>query len=207
MRNFEILTAVAASFCLAGLAHADAPNYKFIDLLGSNGELDFSVTGLGAADIDQDGGGLEVSYSFLDDRLWVFGSYSDVSGDEAAVTLGVETTRIGTGWIFKPVEKATVDVSLLYREDKLSFLSSSGTTDGFGLAVGARGTVFNRFEVFGRVGYLDGDYEGALTIDLGVLYNIGERWAFSVSFERLDIDDQGVGIELNQTKIGVRVKF
>ena len=62
-------------------------------------------------------------------------------------------------------------------------------------------------EMFARLGYLEGDYEGAFTADLGVVFNIGKRFGIPITYEWLDVDDQGVGLNLSQVQIGARINF
>ncbi len=190
-----------------GIANADIPNYKYAELSYGTGELDLSITGEGSVDIDQDGFQIEGSYSFLEDQLWVFGSYADVDGSESGVKVGVETTRLGAGWIFTASDNATIDVSVLYRDDDFEIDGESVDGNGLGVAVGGRLNASELIEVYGRLGYLSSDYEGAWTIDVGGVFNINERFALTLSAEYFDFDDDGLGLELIQLQAGVRVKF
>ncbi len=204
---FFTVASCAIGMCISSLAIADAPNYTFVELAYSTGDLDVSVGGIGSVDIDEDGVELEGSVSLLDDRLWLVGSYTDLSGDEAGIDLDVETIGLGVGWIFKPGEATTIDASVIYREDELSAIGLSGDVSGPGVAVGVRSNVSDLIEIFGRLGYLEDDYEGAITADLGLVFNINERWGITAAYEWLDVDDQGVEVELTQFQIGGRVKF
>ena len=188
-------------------AAAATPSYKYAEVAYSTGSLDIDVSGLGSVDIDEDGFELEGSFSFLEDQFWVTAFYSDLSGDEQGVDLDIESLGLGLGWIFKVTDTTSVDASLIYREDELSALGDSADVDGIGIAVGARSNVTDMFEVFGRVGYLEGDYEGGFTLDFGGVVNINERFAVSISYELLNADDEGVEIELGQFQLGGRVKF
>ncbi len=190
-----------------GIANADIPNYKYAELSYGTGELDLGIFGE-SADIDQDGFQIEGSYSFLEDQLWVFGSYADVDGSEPGVKVGVETTRLGAGWIFSASDSVSVDVSALYRKDDLSVSGlGSEDIDGLGIAVGGRANLSDLIELYGRLGYLSSDYEGAWTVDLGAVWNINERFALTLSAEYFDFDDDGVELELTQFLVGARVKF
>ena len=188
------------------MSAAEAPNYQYIELAYGSADVDVDVSGLGSADIDQDGYELEGSYSFFDDRLWLLGSYTDLSGEEAGVDLDVETISFGIGSVFKLSDSATIDASVIYREDEFSALGTSADADGAGVAVGTRLNA-GILEIFGRLGYLEGDYEGSLLVDIGVLFNIGEHFGISGSYELLDVNEQGVDIQFSQLQLGGRFQF
>lgn len=196
-------------FCLLFVgeqAAAAVPNYKYAELAYGTGDLDISVSGLGSVDIDQDGFELEGSFS-LEDLLWIFGSYADISGDEQGVDLDIETIGLGLGVIFQPGESTTIDVAVIFRKDEASSLGLSADVEGLGAAAGVRSNITPRFELFGRLGYLSEEYEGAIVADLGAVWNINDRFGISASYERLESDEQGVDIQLNQFQLGGRVKF
>jgi len=201
-----LLPLLAAGFA-GGAAATELPNYRYAELAYSTGEVDIGVDNLGDVDIDQDGFELEGSFSFLDDRLWVYGSYSDVSGDEAGVDFDIETGTVGVGAIIPLADAATADFSVLYRTDELSALGLSDDVDGIGIAAGVRGNLNEIVELFGRIGYLAQDYEGALLLDLGGVVNINELFGITISYELLSADDDGVDLDLGQLQVGARLKF
>ncbi len=187
-------------------AAAAVPGYNYAELAYGTGDLDISVSGLGSVDIDQDGFELEGSFS-LEDLLWIFASYADLSGDEQGVDLDIETVGLGLGVIFKPGESTAIDVSVIFRKDEVSALGLPADVEGLGAAAGVRANITPRFELFGRLGYLSEDYEGAIIADLGAIWNINDRFGISASYERLEYDEQGVELQLNQFQLGARVKF
>ena len=207
-RTFVAPMLLAGSFLLGSLAaYADTPSYRYAELVYSTGDLDISVDGLGSVDIDQDGFELDGSFSFLDDRFWVFGSYSDLSGDESGVDFDIETGTVGGGFILPFGGNASADFSLFYRTDELSALGLSDDVDGIGFAAGVRGNVADPLELYGRLGYLTGDYEGGFVFDAGGVISLTELFAITVSYELLSADDEGVDIDLGQFQIGARLTF
>lgn len=205
---------VLSSCALSGLlllgtmsAFAETPSYRYAELVYSTGELEVSVDGLGSEDIDQDGFELDGSFSLLDDRLWIFGSYSDLSGDVSGIDFDIETLTLGGGYILPVGENAAADFSVLYRTDDLSVLGLSDDAAGLGFAAGIRGNIAEPVELYGRLGYLTGDYEGGFLLDAGGIISVTELFAISISYELLSADDEGVDLDLGQFQIGARIKF
>ena len=195
-------------FLLGGIAaQADTPSYRYAELVYSTGELDVSVDNLGSESIDQDGFELDGSFSFLDDRLWVFGSYSDLSGDESGIDIDIKTGTVGGGFILPFGANAAADFSVFYRTDELSALGLSDDIDGVGFGAGVRGNVAEPLELYGRLGYLTGDYEGGFVFDAGGVISLTELFAITVSYELLSADDEGVDLDLGQFQIGARLTF
>ena len=208
MKNLAITVAAVMGILAFTMVNADVPNYKYAEFAYGTGELELTVQGVGSADVDEDGFEIEGSYSFIDNRLWLFGSYTDLSGDEAGGDIDWETTEVGVGLIFSENDTTAIDVAVRRREDKLS-VSGAGSDDiaGVGASLGIRSNVSDTAELFARIGFLEGDYKGSATLDLGAVYNITDSFALSLSYEWLDYDDEGIELELSQIQLGARMKF
>jgi len=208
--KFSIML-LAGLFAFAGAVGAATPNYKYAEVAYGTGDLELALSGVGSADIDQDGFEIEGSYAFIDEQLWLYASYADLSGDEAGLDIDVETLELAAGWIFGISDTTSIDLSARYREDALSvsdgFDSESVDVDGLGVAIGVRSNITEMIEIYGRLGYFESDYEGALTYDIGAVFSVTDLIAISVSYEGLDFDDDGVDLELSQLQAGFRVKF
>ena len=196
-----------ALLLMAGPAAAAPPNYRYLEIGYGAANFDIGVSGLGSVKADQDGYGVDASFSFFDDRVWIFGSYIDASGDVEGVDLDTERIGLGLGGIFPAGGSATIDVALIYRQDKLAAVGITDDIDGLGAAVGIRGNVLRVLELFGRVGYLDGDYEGAGLWEAGAVWNITDLFGISAGYERLIVDDAGINATLDQYQVGARIKF
>ncbi len=199
--------ALLAAMQFSTLASAATPSYRYAEAAYSTGDLDLTVSGVGSVEFDEDGFEIEGSFSLIDNQLWLVGSYSDLSGDEFGIDLDIETIGLGVGWIFQAGPTTSIDTSVIYREDELSTLGVADDVDGVGVAAGVRSNITELVELFGRIGYLEGDYEGGILADLGIVFNVTEQFGFSGSYEWLEADDEGVELELSQFQFGARFKF
>ncbi len=205
MRSYIAVIAVLIS----GLAFA-GPNYDFVELTYGTGDLDIGISGLGSADIDQDGFKIEGNVAATENIL-VRGSFSALSGDEAGVDLDIDTIVLGAGWIFPVNDDTGIDVGLEYRTDDLKVSdgidSVSDDIDGVGLAAGITSAVGENINLSARLSYLESDYEGAFVIDLSGTYFVSDNVGITLGVERLDADDDGVDLELTQIQLGARMRF
>jgi hypothetical protein len=226
MFNRCISVVVAALLFLPGFASAEVPNYKYFEASFVTGEADAD----GIADFDQDGFRLDLSGTLLDDRLWLFSSYTKTDGDEGVnLTLGeglefngkvdvdVGSFQAGAGYILELFGNTTVDFSARYRQDDFDIEASLGgggsvtipsdEAKGFGVAVGVRSNIFEFLEIFARVGALSGDYDNTPTVDLGATWNIGELFGITAAYEYVDVGDKDFETELTSFRIGARARF
>lgn len=199
----------AAALALPGMAFA-GPNYNFVELSYGTGEYDFSVSGLGSADIDQDGFKLEGSIAATENLL-LRGSFAALDGDESGIDLETDTIVLGASWIFPINEQTGIDAGLEYRTDDLTLKDSSSSisddASGAGISVGITSAATDNLNLSARLSYLGSDYDGAYTLDLSGTYFINDRVGISLGLERLDADDDGVSLELNQVQLGIRARF
>ena len=200
---------IAATLSLPGLAIA-APNYNFAEISYGTGELDIGISGLGSEDIDQDGFKIEGSVAATENLL-LRGSFSALDGDESGVRLDTDTFLVGAGWILPISDNTGIDVGLEYRTDDLKVSafgdSASDDVDGLGISAAITSSVTENINLSARLAYLASDYEGAYSLDLSGTYFVSDTVGISLGLERLDADDDGVSIELNQVQLGVRFKF
>ena len=129
-----------------------------------------------------------------------------------AVNWDTDTLKAGAGWIFPVTEQTSIDLSAQLRQDDVKvsaggFASESDDLNGYGAAVGFRSNLTDGLELFGRLGYLDGDYEGAVTADIGILISFTDNIGLSISYDYLDFDDRGAELELSLAQLGARWQF
>jgi hypothetical protein len=207
MSTKYFLGILISGFCLIATSTIAAPNYNYLEVSFSTGELELGVDGIGSADIDQDGFKLDGSVA-AGESVLLRASYAALSGDESGVDIDVDTTIIGAGWILPVSDSTGVDLGLVYRKDDLDLSGfGSGDVDGAGLSAGIRSNVSDNLELAARLSYLGSDYDGAYSIDLSGTYHFSDTFGASLGLEYLDVSDEGVDVELSQILLGLRWSF
>ncbi|HEX7029604.1 MAG TPA: outer membrane beta-barrel protein [Gammaproteobacteria bacterium] len=182
MNKNVIAAAAAALFLPAGAIAADGA-------FAADKNLSYTYGQFGYSDRDFDGpsaDGFDIEGSYeVTDMVFVFGSYSDLSGDfdSSALTFGAGAA-IGL--------TDTVD-----GYGKVAFIDSEiGPVDdsGLGLEFGVRSMIADKIELFGDLQYVDIYDDTDTILELGGRYWMQDNLGFSVSYQ--DGDFTGSGITL-----------
>jgi len=207
MRKKYISGMLLSGLCLMASSTIAAPNYNYLEVSFSTGELELGVDGIGSEAIDQDGFKLDGSIA-AGESVLLRASYAVLLGDDRGLDIDVDTTIIGAGWILPVSDSTGVDLGLVYRKDNLD-VSAIGSADinGAGLSAGIRSNVSDNLELAARLSYLGSDYDGAYSIDLSGTYNFSDTLGASLGLEYLDVSDEGVNVELSQILLGIRWSF
>ena len=59
----------------------------------------------------------------------------------------------------------------------------------------------------GQLLYYFGDYDGSFHYDLGGAWNVNERFAVTVGFEKREVGDTSPSVKLEQIYVGGRLNF
>ncbi|MDP6435660.1 MAG: hypothetical protein QF790_03505 [Gammaproteobacteria bacterium] len=202
-KSIAVTAGVVALF--SSSAMAELPNYNYLEIAISGGdvegtELPDSRIDIGGYDIE---GSLVVSDSILLQAA-VTGLEEDISGPD----LEIDTFEISIGTIKEVGENTTFDLSFQYRDDEAE-LEGFGKVDFDGpvLLIGLRSNVTDSLEVYGRLGYLLGNYEGGTSTDLGLVWNFSDAFAATFSYEVTDVDDDDLEYQVDQWQLGARWNF
>jgi hypothetical protein len=195
------------------------PNYKFAEL-----DYVYAVANVDSDDLSTkqnnddyyvpEGLKLQGSWVFEDEWL-VRGSYYTGSGEWKS-TNDVDTSSmlISAGWLPQTEDTTGIDLSLDYRSDSYELDRSKNNFDedisGPGLSVGVRTAPFDNVEFGVRLGWYQGDYEGAIGFTLNAAYNFADNWGVNLFWDRMkadSMDEPLSGYELNQYGVGGRYYF
>jgi hypothetical protein len=224
----KIITAFVAaplSMLIATATFADdevqRPNYTYVELDYVYANLDISSDEL-ADNINSDSfhisKGLALKGSVvLVEQLLLRASYYGGDGTWKD-TLDVDVTSgvASVGWLAPTTDATGIDVSLEYRKDDIEIKqkSSSNKDDedisGAGISFGVRANPTRAIEVGARVGWYEGDWDGAIGFNLNAAWNIGDHWGVNVSWDRIDSDVKGDELsnyKLDQYALGGRFYF
>lgn len=207
-RSLAALAGVVALF--SGSAIAETPNYNYLELSFSGGDVE--GTELPDSSIDIGGGELEGSI-VIGDSLLLMGEFSALSEDLGGLggstgDLDIDTFAVSIGIIREVGDNSALDLSFQYRDDEAE-VDDLGEVefDGPALLIGIRSNITDSLEVYGRLGYLLGNYEGGTSTDLGVVWNFSDAFAATFAYEVSDVDDDDLEYQLDQWQLGVRWKF
>ena len=197
------------------------PNYKYVELDYVYGTSDISSDDL-SDQINKDtfylpeGLALKGSYVFVE-QLLVRGSYYVGSGEwKKTADVDQQSALLGVSWLAPTTDATGIDVGLDYRADKVELKKKStgakGDSDikGFGISFGVRAAPIKQLELGARVGWYEGDFDGAIGFALNVAWNIGDRWGVNASWDSIDADVNNSELnkyELNQFALGGRFYF
>jgi hypothetical protein len=156
----------------------------------------------------------------LFEQLLLRGSYYIGEGGgrkdvDSEVTSGV----VSVGWLIPtPDDDAVaIDISLDYRTDNVELKGADlaqGKFDedisGPGVSFGVRSAPTENTEFGVRVGWYQGDFDGAAAVNLNFGYNIGDQWGVNVYWDWIDADTSTARMpeyELSQFGVGGRFYF
>jgi hypothetical protein len=225
-RSTKIIAALVAApltLLIAGTATAaddiPRPSYKFVEVDYVYGTADVKSDQLSSqANKDtwnfSEGIALKASYVFVE-QLLVRGSYYAGSGEwKKTADVDASSGLIGISWLAPTTDATGIDVGLDYRADNIQFKNSNKNFDedieGVGFSFGVRAAPSKNTEFGARVGWYEGDYEGAIGFNINAAWNINESWGITAYWDNIDADvnkDTLTSYELNQFGIGGRFYF
>ena len=195
------------------------PSYKFVELDYVYGDANVTSDQLPAqANKDTwnfgEGVALKASYVFVE-QLLLRGSYYTGSGEwKKSADVDASSLLLGIGWLAPTTDATGIDISLDYRADNVQFKNTNNNfdedIDGLGVSFGVRAAPAKNLELGARVGWYEGDYEGAIGFNLNFAWNINDRWGINASWDRIDADvntNEISNYELNQYALGGRFYF
>jgi len=194
------------------------PNYTYVELDYVYGTADVEAASL-SDQANKDtwnlSEGLALKGSIvLVEQLLLRASYYSGKG-EWKKSSDVEATSglVSVGWLAPTTDATGIDISLDYRTDNVEFKKNNKLDediDGVGISFGVRAAPTKSTEIGARVGWYEGDWDGAIGFSLNFAWNFGDRWGINASWDRIDSDVDGDKLdnyELNQYALGGRFYF
>jgi len=174
---------------LGAQAMADDLGYSYIE--GGYQRIDVD-TGAGFGNVDGDGIGIGFSFDVAD-NWYILGAYG-----RASLDFGVDfdETELGVGYHAPLADRLDIFATVSYLRAEFSdTVFGSFDDDGYGIAVGMRGLVADRFDLTGSIGYSDfgGGSDGTAFSAAG-LYNFTDNFAAGIvlAFDE-DVTTYGIG--------------
>lgn len=133
-------------------------------------------------------------------------SYQDVTNDDAGFDVSLDETVLGLGYRHALSDSADLNAELSYVNLGVGVEGfGSDDSDGYRVAVGARGMLAPNFEgnikgYYTEISDLDGGEFGA---QIGGVYHFNQTWGVVGSFDHTKLLDEGINI----WHIGVRASF
>lgn len=186
--KLKIASALIASAALLPVAaQAQSPSYSYLDLAYVWTDVD-GVRGTA------DGFALRGSFE-LTDSVFMFAGYSE----QMLSDFDFETYSIGAGYAWSIAPNMDLYGKISYVKAEVDGLGFSGDDDGYGVGVGIRSFVTDRFELEGSIDYVDLSDSGDDTS-----FGIAARWYFTPQFAvgaeaalSDDANSYGIGVRWN----------
>lgn len=177
----------ALALALATPVLAEAPSYNYATLSWQSADLDDDF-------FDVDGDGFGISGSFEIGQNWhVVGGYSSI-GFDFGVDLNV--LEVGAGWHNDISPNASFYANALWVNAEVE-ASGFGSADesGFGVDIGLRGNIGDRFELEAGLGYRDlGDGADGTSFGGAGWYKFNDQFAVGLGIEiDEDVNSYGIG--------------
>jgi hypothetical protein len=191
-------------------AYAEGISYSYAELnYIADEDVDFSVSGIGSADDNDDGWNFNGSFA-IDDTFFLNGSYSDVSidnFDSSGIDVDVNTFNLGIGGRNRISDMLDVFGVLSYEDFELDTSAGDVDEDGFGIAGGLRGKLSDAFELNGQIKYTDISDADGWGFKLGALYAFTPNWAFNADYSTSELEGGGADIDYDDIRVGLRYIF
>jgi hypothetical protein len=224
-KTIAALAAVPLTLLIATATFAadenQRPNYTYVELDYVYGGVDIESDDLPDS-INEDtfhiSKGLALKGSVvLVEQLLLRASYYGGDGTwKDSLDVDVTSGVASVGWLAPTTDATGIDISLDYRKDDIDIKQKSsgdkGDEDisGAGISFGVRAAPTKSTEIGARVGWYEGDWDGAIGFSLNFAWNFSDRWGINASWDRIDSDVDGDKLdnyELNQYAIGGRFYF
>jgi len=164
--KLKIASAVAATLALLPLAaQSEGISYTYV-------EAAYVETDIDGISSNADGYALRGSIG-ITDNVFMFAGYAD----QSISSFDIETYNVGAGYAWPISSRTDLYGKVSYVKAEASGFGLSVDDDGFGLGIGVRHLVSDRFELEAAVNYVDLSDSGDDTA-LG----IGARWHFTSQF-------------------------
>jgi len=170
-------------------AFADGLSYNYIELGYQNAELDDDF---GGTSVDGDGYGIRGSYE-VGESWFIAASYGTLDFDFG---VDLDQLAIGGGYHTALSDRTDVFAALSYISAEVSASGfDSLDEDGYGVVVGLRGLVSDKFELSGQVAYSDlGGGADGTAFGAGAHYHLTDNFALGLEVEiEEDVTLYGVG--------------
>ena len=138
---------------------------------------------------------LIISHDGIGDALFDTDIEDDISALAAGLTFELPRTQL-YGLIRVRQDQLRARSAFFDEEDDLTF---------FGVEVGGRVNLTDRFEINGNVGVPSSD-EGS-SFGIGAQYFITDHLGVTANFRRIEAEDSGIEAEFDTTSIGLRWSF
>lgn len=196
MKNALALAVLLAAAPLA--AQADGLKYSYVEGGYFNADIDTT-----------DGDGFQLRGSAqVHNNVYLFGAYGSASADEANIDL--TDTQFGAGfrWGVSPQTDLLAEVSQV--RQKIEVAGLSDTYSGLRVGAGVRGRLAESVEGWAKVNFTGGDFDSAVSGQLGVQYNFTPTWGALFELEKGETGQDELSTESHDyTKylVGVRASF
>ena len=204
-----LISVICGLACLATtqIVLAKTPSFTYVEAeFITSGNFEVSANDI-SIDVDTDGfavtGSLELGIFFVQasrfelsgDALFDTAIEDDISALAAGVTFELPRTQL-YGLIRVRQDQLRARSAFFDEEDDLTF---------FGVEVGGRVNLTDRFEINGNVGVPSSD-EGS-SFGIGAQYFITDHLGVTANFRRIEAEDSGIEAEFDTTSIGLRWSF
>jgi hypothetical protein len=191
MRKSVALPAIAA-LALAGPAMADGFSYSYIE--GALGGSDLEIDGLSGS-ADGEGGAIGGAVEF-GPHAFGFVNFTSLEYEDE-LTIGSGSLGVGFNWALSP--KLDLVSGLSFERVRLESDGDSASEDGYGLSVGLRGLIGERFEWTVGGKYRDIDETKISTFSVGGKYFITPRFALGLDILGNNYEDDEGGAEIDES--------
>lgn len=197
MKNVLALAVLLAAAPLAAQAD-ESLKYSYVEAGYLNADIDST-----------DGDGFQLRGSALVHKnVYLFGGYGSASADDAGIDL--TDTQFGAGfrWGVAPRADLLAEVSHISQKNEVAGFSQSYS--GVRVGGGVRGRMADSVEGWAKLNFTDGDFDSAVTGQLGVQYNFTPTWGALFELETGETGQDELSEESNDyTKymVGVRASF
>jgi len=188
------------------------PSYDYVDLAYVYATADISSATLRPNRTEFDtylpyGFELEGS-TVLFDQLLLRGTVYDGEG-EWKNTADVESTSVlaSAGWLIPTSDGTGIDLSAVYRWDRLGFGDTNTYTSGAGINFGVRAKPTDHIELGLRAGWYEGDYDGAIGFDLSLGWNFTDNLGVFVNWDRLEIEAESSTTDYTLNRYGLSARY
>ena len=192
---------------VAAQAAAEVPSYTFVEAAVVSGEVEQSqFTDFTQSDSRNVRGG-ELLGSVQLGNFYIDGSYLKTERNAKASPTDLDIWSVGGGWVSELSDRTTFDLGVLYREDKLRTKNFNDTLNGVGIGFGIRSNIWAGLELSAGGGWLQGDYEGGITAQVGAMYTLFDLVGVTLRYDYIDVDDTDLEFKYQQVAVGARVQF
>lgn len=207
MKTTHVLLLTVFCLTIAEASLAKVPSFTYVEAeFITSGNFEVSADGL-SVDVDTDGfavtGSLELGIFFVQasrfeldgDAIFDTEIEDNISAIAAGVTFELPRTQL-FGLVRVRQDQLRASGPLFDEEDDLTF---------FGVEVGARVNLTERFEINGNIGVPSAD--SGSSFGVGAQFFITDHIGITANFRRIEAQDSDIEAEFDTTSIGLRWSF